>query len=159
MNYPALITWLLAQIDDDLLWATEASRRDDGESFATGVHWQWEAPDDQVVEAQPGLYEFVGGPDGFTVSLRSREVWPTQHVGELPQFAVSRAEEVPSAVGGHIVRHDPARVIRDLAARRRSVLMCQENLALKVVDAFLRDMAATYAERPGYLPEWKPQDV
>lgn len=157
MNYSELITWLLSEIDSDLLWAREASRRNDGVAVESGVHWQWETPDDQVVAPEPELAEFVGGPDGFTVSLRSREVFPTRHVGDLPQFAIPNAEEVPSAVGGHILRHDPARVIRDLTARRRSVLLCANNLALKLADAILRDMAETYCERPGYLPEWKPK--
>lgn len=156
MNYPALITWLLAQIDDDLLWAVEASRRGDT-AVETGVHWQWETSDDQVVTPRPGTAEFVGEEEGSQVDLRSREEFPTRFVGRMPQFAIHQAVEVPSAVGGHIIRHDPARVVRDLTARRRSVLLCSENLSLRLADAILRDMAETYCERSGYLPEWKPK--
>ena len=49
-------------------------------------------------------------------------------------------------------------MILDLTARRRSVLRCSENLGLSLADALLRDMAQTYSERPGYLPEWQPRD-
>lgn len=158
MRHPELIDWLLKQIDDDLMWAREASRRGQSQAVEGGVHWQWETPDDKVVTPDPGLLEFVGEEDGGAqVDLRSRETWPTQWGGgELPQFAIHDGVEIPSAVGGHIIRHDPARVIRDLTARRRSVVRCSENLGLRLADEFLRDMAATYAERPGYQPEWQP---
>lgn len=155
--------WLLQQIEEDLLWATEASRRDNGEAVEPGVHWQWETNDDRVVEPDPGLTEIVGGSDDFSVSLRSKEVWPTASVGPLPQFAIHTAEEVASAVGGHIVRHDPARVIRDLRARLVTIEQCipawrsgapsERILAERV----LRGMVETYAERSGYRPEWKTE--
>lgn len=153
--------WLLKQIDDDLLWARESSRRDSGEAVETGVHWQWETDDDRVVAPEPGLTEFVGGPDGFSVSLRSREVFPTRSVGDLPQFAISHAEEVPSAVGGHIIRHDPARVIADLTARRRTIERCLEKEhsgpeTIVFADEILRDMTEAYKERPGYTRAWRP---
>lgn len=163
MNYPALIAWLLAQIDDDLLWAVEASRKDTGrEAVPSGVHWQWINPDDDTVAPiLPDVEQFVGEEAGGGVALHSVEHWPYRDMPEdsegLPQFALYHVDEVPVAVGGHIVRHDPARVIRDLTARRRSVLLCGENLSLKLADAILRDMAETYCERPGYLPEWKPK--
>lgn len=160
MNYPALITWLLAQIDSDLTWAQEASRKNDETAAEGGVHWRWGDADEEglLITPDPGASEFVGTRESVTVSLRSAEVWPTDFTLPLPQFAIPYAEEIPSAVGGHIVRHDPARVIRDLTARRRSVLLCQGNLSLKLADAILRDMAETYAERSGYLDEWKPRD-
>jgi hypothetical protein len=165
--------WLLKQIDDDLLWATEASRRGGAPSpdmvelpVVTGAHWQWESPeDDSVITPNPGRSQFVGGPDEFRVSLRSRETWPTRNgTGPLPQFAVPNAEEVPSAVGGHIIRHDPASVIRTAKAHKVIVLRCIKqdrygSPAMSVfVEEILRDLADGYAERRGYLPEWRPYD-
>jgi hypothetical protein len=110
--------WLTACFDEDTLWATEASRRYGEPAPEGGVHWQWETNStDEVLTPNPGIEELVGG-DNFRVSLRSRETWPTHSVGELPQFAIPVAEEVPSAVAGHIVRHDPARVLREIEVDR-----------------------------------------
>ena len=110
-----LITFLRARHSEDELWATEASRRGDGPPAPGGVHWQWVDPDnDQVLEVDPGLDDLPCDP-----SLRSRETWPTNTgVGDLPQFAIYQTEEVPAAVAGHILRHDPARVLRDVRAAR-----------------------------------------
>lgn len=169
---PEMTDWLLQQIDEDLMWAQEASRR--GGTLppntvqlpvVTGVHWQWETSDDKVVTPDPALAEFVGEEEGSQVDLRSREKWPAHWSGgTLPQFAIHQAVEVPSAVGGHIIRHDPARVIADLTARRRTVRRCLERAghgspALAVfAEEILRDMTKGYKERPGYDPGWRPHD-
>jgi len=165
-----MVAWLLRQIDDDLAWAQEASRRKaGGEAMLEGVHWQWINPDnDTAAPLLPDTEEFVGAWDENGVSLRSVERWETENVPDwsdgLPQFALYHVDEVPVAVGGHIVRHDPARVIRDLRARRRTVERCMDlrryaapGMAL-FADSVLRDFADAYAERPGYLPEWEPRD-
>lgn len=113
-----LVQWLTAQFDADVLWAMEASRRYGEPAPEGGFHWQWEDSDtDEIVIPDPGRDEHVGG-ESFRVALRSRETWPTHSVGELPQFAIPEAEEVPSAVGGHIVRWDPARVLREIEVDR-----------------------------------------
>lgn len=110
-----LARWLGEQFDADALWAMEASRRYGEPAPEGGAHWQWEDSDtDEIIIPDPGREEVVGG-ESFRVALRSRETWPTHSVGELPQFAIPEAEEVPSAVGGHIVRWDPARVLREIA--------------------------------------------
>ena len=159
---PHMTEWLLRQIEDDLTWAREASRRGQGPHIETGVHWQWETSDDRVVTPEPGTEEFVGESEGSQVDLRSREEFATRHVGAMPQFAVCQAVEIPSAVGGHIIRHDPARVIADLTARRRTVQRCIEqashgNPALAVfAEEILRDMTEAYRERPGYSRAWRP---
>ena len=115
-----LVQWLRAQLDEDGLWATEASRQDDGLAAEGGVHWQWvDTATDKEVVPDPSRERRVGEEAEANVALRSRETWPTGcGVGDLPQFAIYRAEDVPSAVGGHIVRHDPARVLREIDAKR-----------------------------------------
>lgn len=156
--------WLVRQIEDDLMWARESSRRGQGPHIETGVHWQWETSDDQVVTPQPGVEEFVGENEGSQVDLRSREEFTTRHVGRMPQFAICQAVEIPSAVGGHIVRHDPARVIADLTARLHTVRRCLAQASygspalIVFADEVLRDMTQAYAERPGYSPSWRPDD-
>jgi hypothetical protein len=77
-------------------------------------------------------------------------------VGELPQFALPSTQEVPSAVGGHIVRHDPARVLREIDAKRRTLIRCEEAMLSSMpglrhfAKQTVREMAAVYADRPGY---------
>jgi hypothetical protein len=116
-----LVAFLRARLDEDALWATEASRRGDSDAVPGGAHWQWEDADtDDVVIPEPGRDTYVDEDRG-AVSLRSVEEFPTHSVGALPQFAISHAEEVPSAVGGHIVRHDPARVLAEITAKRAIV--------------------------------------
>jgi hypothetical protein len=166
-----MVAWLLKQIDDDLAWAREASRREPGgDAMATGVHWRWINPDDDtVIPLRPDTEELVGEHEGAGVSLRSVEHWEAENVPDwsdgLPQFALVHVDDVPVAVGGHIVRHDPARVIRDLYARRNTVIRCSEEswhlqpISSLLADSVLRDAAAAYGERPGYLPEWEPYDL
>lgn len=170
-----LVRFLTACLDEDALWATEASRRYGEAAPEGGVHWQWEDSDtDETVVPDPGRDEVVGG-ESFRVSLRSRETWPTHSAGELPQFAIPTAEEVPSAVGGHIVRHDPARVLREIDAKRRVLALhsyptghgCSTmdktgyNLNYDEVSpedacTTLRLLALPYEDREGYQESWRP---
>lgn len=144
------------------------------------MHWQWVDPEtDDVLTVDPGRDEYVGG-QAFVGSLRSREAWPTTSgVGDLPQFAVSHAEEVPSAVGGHIARHDPARVLREVDAKRRLIRTVfvyeakidgewgdchsadeiEAGLCLETdpdeIEA-LRLLALSYSDHPDFQESWRP---
>lgn len=161
-----LIAFLRARFDEDELWATEASRRQGGPAPEGGVHWRWEDLEaDEVLTVDPGRDEYVGG-QAFSASLRSREQWPTTSgVGDLPQFAISTAEEVPSAVGGHIVRHDPARILREVEAKREIVRQADLYLCdsgpgcgyrTKHGHSVLRLLALPYDDHPDYREEWRP---
>ncbi|MFJ6729345.1 DUF6221 family protein [Streptomyces sp. NPDC091281] len=175
--------WLGEQLDEDELWAIEASRRSGGSSVEGGVHWRWmnTATDEEIVPA-PERESYVGEMAEAAVDLRSRETWPTTSgVGELPQFAIRYSEEVSSAVGGHIVRHDPARVLREVDAKRALIArggpFCTSNCGEPVNEPMNPDtnwttplehhfdcgayeaakvLAAAYADRPGYREEWRP---
>ncbi|MFF0277429.1 DUF6221 family protein [Streptomyces sp. NPDC004330] len=167
-----LITFLRARLDEDERWAGEASRRHGQAAIEGGVHWQWVNPEtDKTITPAPDLDEFVGGEDNFRVSLRSRETWPNPP-WELPQFAIPTAEEVPAAVGGHIVRHDPARVLAEVEAKRRIIALCEPPLVdvTGLGDAerqympgqgdpwgvdVLRLLALPYASHPGYRDTWR----
>ena len=83
-----------------------------------------------------------------------------------------RAEECASAnwagVAEHIVAHDPARVLREVAAKRQALdhyaLVCQLTkdgdeaylLAEGAVAKQIQIMATAYGHRPGYRDEWRP---
>lgn len=81
-----------------------------------------------------------------------------------------RAEECASAnwagVAEHIVMHDPARVLREIDAKRRLLYQFEQRgnsvrATVKpptggVWDDMLRLLALPYADRPGYREEWRP---
>ncbi|MFD9564369.1 DUF6221 family protein [Streptomyces sp. NPDC059994] len=69
----------------------------------------------------------------------------------------------------HIVRHDPARVLREVEAKRRllavhrpyvdepdqACLGCAGGIMWRSCPVW-RALAAVYADRPGYRQEWRP---
>jgi hypothetical protein len=75
-------------------------------------------------------------------------------------------------IGEHIARHDPSRALADVAAKRRTLArhtgeghQCVKEIVGYSVQAWydeddpcpdLRDLAAPYAELPGYKDEWRP---
>ncbi len=82
-----------------------------------------------------------------------------------------RAEECASAnwagIAEHIVRHDPARVLREIDSKRQ--LLAEYRLAnaegkypdwaggyASGLEYAVQLAAADYADRPGYDPEWAP---
>lgn len=163
-----LVQFLRARLDEDALWATEASRRSGEPAVEGGVHWQWVDPEtDEAIAPAPDRDEFVGGEDRFRVSLRSRETWPNPP-WELPQFAIPTAEEIPTAVGGHIARHDPARVLAEVEAKRKLLTEYAEVRQNEGADyewaggwasglgKAVALMALPYADHPDYRDTWRP---
>ena len=80
-------------------------------------------------------------------------------------FAVIRG----SYVAGHVMRHDPARVLREVEAKRAIVAAYSEHADLDIADPepeyayghaaglgfAVRQAAAVYSDHPDYQPEWK----
>jgi uncharacterized protein DUF6221 len=78
-----------------------------------------------------------------------------------------------SRVSRHMVRHDPARVLREVAAKRRVLErhggedhMCVKGIVGYSVQAWydkdeacpdLLNLAAPYADHPDYDPEWRAE--
>jgi len=112
---------------------------------ATGHHW------DVCDETTPYLIHDV---DAYRVN---RTLDST--VGRV---AVAEAAEDRS----HIAEHDPARVLREVDAKRRLLYQFEHrgNSVRAtaglwdggVWDDMLRLLALPYADRPGYRPEWRP---
>ena len=79
----------------------------------------------------------------------------------LIQFDGSRA----AANGTHVARHDPARVLRDIEAKREVVRLAERahdyhetfmNGFAAALEGTLRLFALAYADRPGYRRDWRP---
>jgi hypothetical protein len=88
-------------------------------------------------------------------------------VGELANQA---GPCVTEAGYTHIARHDPARVLREVATKRRLIGRYRAALAARAADydppdydptlgalhGQMRDEAATWSDHPDYRPEWAP---
>lgn len=76
-------------------------------------------------------------------------------------FAITQTDQ---EVGSHIALHDPARVLRECAARRKLIENYERVLPLdtrvddNVLSAFevaITLMAQSYVDRPGFKDEWR----
>jgi hypothetical protein len=132
-----------------------------------GVHWQWGAGENWE-PAEPDLSKEIVGDWGQHVQLVTVEEWPAQH----GQWSMNRPYsdhvcEMDSAAAGHIIRHDPATVLRDIAAKRRllNAAIMAWNESCNPVDEFwvgiaptlitlVRNFAAVWEDHPDYRKEW-----
>ncbi|MFD7861849.1 DUF6221 family protein [Streptomyces sp. NPDC059783] len=163
-----LIVFLRARLGDDEMWAIEGSREaTTGQAPEGGAHWRWVSSNTDT-EFTPDLGEpTLGHTAGEPfVSLLSREEWDFPLDTPGPQF-VLHSEEVPSAAAGHIARHDPARVLRDVEAKRQAIEHYEQIQALtQDPDAYvlaegavmkqMQIMALPYADHPDYRDDWRP---
>lgn len=160
-----------ARLAEDELWAKAASAGRDPEDGTVegGVHWTWSVGSNwDPVQPDP-LEPFMGGYGGQwsqPVILRSVEEWGTS-AGRLP-LHIAESDELRTADGAHIVRHDPARVLREVAAKRRmaEVAVAQWKAAELPPDghrecaaaralAILQFLAEPFADHPDFDPAWR----
>lgn len=114
MNLREQITQCLME---DLAWAHRASRHSNGYTLLGGTHWQWaDAETGLRIEKDLSTVDFVD-ENANRVSLQSKEVSLCHD--KSPHVGILCAQEVEAGVGGHIVRHSPARVIRQMSALQR----------------------------------------
>jgi Family of unknown function (DUF6221) len=131
-----------------------------------------------AVQATPGPWEFEGDDPAddelYTVHDGAG--------GDLTGQTVAWTRHRQVANGQHIARHDPARVLRDVAFRRKLIGFALRNaasidgewgdchdaadiaagLCSGHGDAAARDilglLAAIWCDHPDYRPEWEPDD-
>jgi len=117
-----LVAWLKTQLDEDELWAKAASAPPhwrDQPPVEGGVHWTWAVGENwEPVQVDP-LTEYVGEDveDGAP-ALVTVEGWTTSYDRRPLAHKVLDPDEVRTVDAGHIVRHDPARVLREVEAKR-----------------------------------------
>lgn len=119
-----------------------------------------------LAASQPHAWEVDG--DGETADVNTRTRQPS-----IPDYdTVCRGVATADAL--HIVRHDPARVLREVAAKRAIVdryalattqagngrLTLEERVtwaaAARALFMCVQDLAAVHAGRPEYRQEWAP---
>lgn len=106
----------------------------------------------------PGIDSVAGGMLYDTTRTIAAVVYeqPGDHDGSIVRHLL-----VPEADanGAHIARHDPARVLREVEAKRRIVERHTGCDDVSYGDAAtcpdIRALAAVYAEHPDYDPEWR----
>lgn len=157
-----MISFVEACIAEDEWWAVEASRADERGYTPTGEHWIWETSENDIaVVPDPAVDEFLGDSiRDCGVGLRSVEEYPTELTySPLLRHVMFSAEEVPSAVGGHIIRHDPARAMREVKAKRAILRVVTAALADDSADQearyLLSTLAMVYREHPQYSATWE----
>lgn len=171
-----LVDFLEARLAEDEAWALAASapyeHAVEGSTVPPGgVHWTWVNGEDwSPLTADPAVDDKIGGRDlyGCDVNLASVERWPLRRaqpeIGQLPRTfprAVAYSMvEVDSAAAGHIVRHDPARVLREVEAKRKAIETHRwhgpDGCAEDQFCPLLTSMAAVWADHPDYQAEWSP---
>lgn len=139
--------FLNARLDED-----EAAARAAIDPDLPGTNWRWIDPtSDASAKPEDGYF--------FGVSLRTLEEFPIPQTSKyLPAFAITTADEMPEGVGTHIALHDPARVLRDVAAKRAMVDDLDYGGAEMgdAQDHVLRRLASVYSDHPDFRQEWTP---
>lgn len=170
--------FLEQRLTEDELWAKAASapasyRADERPVPPAGTHWTWAVGENWTPYRVDPLEEYVGeGAGEYSSSLVTVEQWPWRSgpAGRTSPNKVLATEEVASGVGGHIVRHDPARVLRDVEAKRRILAAyvdddrvrfgafesCSDSCPATVLDEVLKLLALPYGQHPDYQSGWAP---
>jgi hypothetical protein len=139
-----LVARLTAALDETEAWARAASQTyeyaDEGSKVPEGgVHWRWVVGENwDEVTPDPMTTQFLEGPDGsWSANLATVEEWPsTSRIDEertrttmMRRVYANAIDEMDPAAAGHIVRHDPASVLRMVAAHRKLLdwlVMCED---------------------------------
>jgi hypothetical protein len=171
-----LLPWLREQVDEDERWARAASQAypyTAGEARVPpdGVHWRWVTGDVwETAIPDPVVNEFVA-EHGYSCWLVTVEEWPSGTTGRpMPRSYANSIVEMDSAAAGHIIRHDPARVLAEVAAKRRILDEYERAFerrrahpddmasagALLALHGAVKLLALPFADRPGFREEWRP---
>jgi len=157
VSTPDMAAWLLERIAEDEQIARAACTQDN-----VAEHWQWVAVDTGQAVPDGDLEEAGEEQD---LSLRSVETHPPRSgflSCPLPTFALWNVDHYTAALP-HIARHDPARVIAECEAKRRTVQHCREVLthhvygdwgATDMAEEVLQHLLRAYTDRPDFPAEW-----
>jgi hypothetical protein len=145
-----IVEFLTARLDED-----EATAKAAG----VGIRDTW-----HIIEWHNGQFE-----DGLTVSV---------DVHGIAGTSITSGGALLRVDGAHIARHDPARVLREVAAKREHLRMYVQQRGMLdhirtywdqfthdtritatalagVLEAVVRQDAAVYADHPDYNPAWR----
>lgn len=120
------------------------------DDLITWLRAQLDADERVARAATPGPWVWLAGRV-FQEHGDDRIVVPT-----VNDLAVVEPEDL-----AHIARHDPARVLAEVQAKRRLVSEAEhylnyEDHGLPLAEWILTFLALPYADVPGYRDEWRP---
>ncbi len=159
-----------ARIDEDERFALAAI---DPRAGGEPEIWRWECTHDDlpldVDLAIAGNAEFLEHADCWApIGLRSVARYPAPSVSGMTYgHLVLGAEEVAPQDARHIARHDPARVLREVAAKRKILTLhspwedsgdcsaCGDVPQVCYPCETLRALAAAWSDHPDYDPAWR----
>lgn len=157
-----LTEWIAQQIAEDEAWARAANGP---KAPPEGDRWQWEDPeDDHLLVPDPMLSEIVGSGCASLRTVHASAAWD-----DLSHQVISSGEEIPAGAAGHIIRHDPRRVLADCQAHRliladhehedgactRCVVYVDQVAGLHESPCpTVLALAQPYSNRPGWQREW-----
>lgn len=122
----------------------EARLAEDEAAASAGWPERWQVEGNNVQSAETGLR---GGWEGLHTGVAHLSMT----VGKY-QMEVANAE--------HIARHDPGRVLREVAAKRAILRHCIDDGASDweevgpVADSILEALARVYSDHPDFDPAW-----
>lgn len=104
------------------------------------------------------------GPEWTAVDAKRHELDDPQWeiIGDGKLVAEIEFEHGTYFAAQHIARWDPARVLAEVEAKRRTVVRCQEAqlapspMLVHFANQTLWELALPYADHPDYRQEWKP---
>lgn len=159
-----------ARLDEDEQWALAASSPypyADGKPAVPpgGVHWQWGAGENwEPVILDPAASEFVAEP-GHGCALVTVETWQSGR-WDMPRSYADTIVQMDTAAAGHIARHDPARVLREIGGGRRVLerhradqygcMYCERRTGPRPCPD-LADLLSRWSDHQDYDPSWIPE--
>jgi hypothetical protein len=165
MDTVNIVEFVTARLDE-----IEAAAKAAIDSERPGIHWQWVASDNDTVVARGDIGEAQGHQPLSLRTVEQVEYPPDTGYGSLPAFLTGDIEEIHPGAGEHIIMHDPAYVLADIAAKRAilgvytHVDLSEDNGTTHVCGGdgpetyyeVLQQLALPFADHPDYQQEWKP---
>lgn len=159
-----LVTFLRARLDEDescaraavqtsARWAPYVTGLDSGLDGAAGTDGMHGADGADGRHGRPGV-DGRHRVDGASPARRADGPGIQDQDGNLVAASGGRPYPSESQVR-HIVRHDPARVLREVAAKRMLVERLGRGRSAASRES-VRLLALPYAQHPDYQPEWSP---
>ncbi|HEX3852631.1 MAG TPA: DUF6221 family protein [Polyangiaceae bacterium] len=102
----------------------------------------------------------AASPGPWHLNEEGDTVLAVDDIAAAEAFALSGPQQ--RATAAHIARHDPAHVLREVAAKRAIVAyfdLCvraeSNGTAAAVLEAVMIDLASTDAHHPDFKPQWR----
>ncbi|MFF7147498.1 DUF6221 family protein [Streptomyces griseoaurantiacus] len=136
-----LVEWYGQQLDEDERIARAAAEPEEWVELNRAPQLSWSV-------------ELWADPDCAAVVAEESSAYPVVVTTQGMSDADAEARVA------HIVAHDPARVLREIDAKRRIIGRINSHAAVmgrdEIHDDLLRSLALPYADRPGYKESWRP---